>query len=196
MIKPAFLVEGDLEQKFVQNTCPGCPVQKINCNGDDVSVASIAKRVGTLGRLLHKKHSPLVVVFDREKRTDSPDEIESLFRKELQAEDIQVPVIVGIPDRDIENWILADLEVFQQAIGANPGDDKTIYEGQKGKTIIKKQLGQGRSYVETIDGVAWLKSCRPDIMSKNSFSFAKFAEALSGISCWWLKQHHLSEPTA
>ena len=117
MTKPAFLVEGDLEQKFIQATCSKCPVQKINCNGYEVSVESIAKRVGSLARLLHKRYSPIIVVFDREGRDASLEEIEMEFMALIGREEIEVPIIVGIPDRDIENWILADFEMFEQITG-------------------------------------------------------------------------------
>src|ERR1044072_2910006 len=104
MTRPAYLVEGDLEQKFIQNTCPGCKVQKINCNGDDVSLEAIAKRVGSLGRFAHTRHSPLIVIFDRERRDETSEQIEAKFREILTHEQIQVPIIVGIPDRDTESW--------------------------------------------------------------------------------------------
>jgi len=55
-----------------------------------------------LGRLLHKRHSVLVVVFDREGRTESSENIKLVFIQILKAEGIQIPVIIGIPDRDIE----------------------------------------------------------------------------------------------
>jgi len=190
MTKPAFIVEGDLEQKFIQLVCSGCPVRKINCNGDSVKIELIAKRVGTLGRLLHKRHSPIIVVFDREQRTETIDEIENIFRESLRPELIEVPVIIGIPDRDIENWILADIEIFAEKSGAERELFPPNYEGEKGKTIIKKYIGRNRSYVETIDGVKWLKACRPSIMRSKSLSFNKFSQALDDISCWWLKEQH------
>lgn len=192
MTKPAFLVEGDLEQKFIQNTCPGAPVQKIGCNGDAVAIASIAKRVGTLGRLLHKRASVIVVVFDREQRAESSEQIEAQFRDALIDEGIEVPVIVGVPDRDIENWILADFESFIGCARITTENLEEVYEGLKGKTQIKKLLGPGRSYVETIDGVSWLKSCRPSVMKEHSDSFRRFANALASLPCWWLSQPHLT----
>lgn len=188
MIRPAYLVEGHLEQIFVQNACPGCPVRRINCNGDDVSIGAIAQRVGSLGRLLQKKHSPLIVLFDRENRTESVAEIEAQFRDALRPEGIVVEIVVGIPDRDIESWILADNVQFRKNAGATSSTSLDSCEGKRGKPIIKRVLGRTRSYVETIDGVAWLKSSRAVEMRRNSPSFRSFAGALDMLNCWWLTQ--------
>jgi hypothetical protein len=191
MTNPAYLVEGDLEQKFIQTICPGSPVRKINCNGDDVSLAAIGKRVGTLGRLLHKRHSPLVVVFDRERRPDTSEAIEANLGSLLRQEAIQVPVVVGVADRHIENWILADIQTFSASAGLTEKLPPQSFEGKKGKSAIKKALGRKRNYVETIDGVAWLVAARPAVVAQNSPSFRRLAEALSGVKCRWLNQGRL-----
>ena len=191
MTKPAFLVEGDLEQKFIQNVCPGCPVRKINCNGDDVSLEAIGKRVGTLGRLLHKRCSPLVVVFDRERRTDTAQMIEVNLSEILEHEAIQVPIVVGVADRHIENWILADYETFARSAGISKSVPVRSFEGKKGKSAVKRALGANRSYVETIDGVTWLTAARPTVVAQNSPSFKRLAEALVSLQCRWLNQGQL-----
>jgi hypothetical protein len=188
MNNPAFLVEGDLEQKFVQNVCPKSPVRRINCNGKTVVISEIAKRVGTLGRLLHKRHSPLVVIFDREKRSESCEEIERIFRTSLEQEDIDVPVLVGIPDRDIENWILADFETFVNVTNIEKPTAEIRFEGKKGKSEIRKLLPPKKTYVETTDGVAWLRKCRPTKMICSA-SFDRFAKAMKEIPCWWLSEN-------
>jgi hypothetical protein len=191
MNRPGYLVVGDLEQKFIQQVCPGHPVQKINCNGDQTSIEAIAKRVGTLGRLLHKRCSPLVVVFDRECREQSAEEIEKQFTDALAQEEIDVPVIVGIPDRNIESWILSDYPTFLESAGLPQSSPVSSFEGRNGKSIIKNALGTGKSYVETIHGVTWLKAARPPTMQANSPSFNRLFTALAALDCWWLKQLQL-----
>jgi len=191
MSKPAYLVEGDLEQKYIQSTCPGCPVKKINCNGIATSIDAIAKRVGTLGRLLHKRFSPLIVIFDREGREESAEHLERTFREVLSQEKIDVPVVVGIPDRNVETWILADYEMFLQSAKMEASSPLSPFEGRNGKSIIKQTLGEGKSYVETIDGVAWLKAARPAVIQECSPSFNRLFSALSDLECWWLKQLQL-----
>lgn len=191
MTKPAYLVEGDLEQKFIQSVCPGCPVQKINCNGSETSLEAIAKRVGTLGRLLHKRHSPLVIIFDREGRPESSEQLEERFLVVLKSEKLEAPVIVGIPDRNVESWILADYEAFLQSAKLSVSAPTRSIEGSNGKTAIKRLIGEGRSYVETIDGVAWLKAARPTVIQRHSPSFGRLFPALAGLDCWWLKRLEL-----
>jgi hypothetical protein len=191
MNRPGYLVEGDLEQKFIQQICPGHPVQKINCNGNQTSIEAIAKRVGTLGRLLHKRCSPLVVVFDREGREESAEDIGRQFEHSLAQEKIDVPVIIGIPDRNIESWILADYPTFLVSAGLPQSSPVLSFEGRNGKSSIKNALGTGKSYVETIHGVAWLKAARPSTMQTNSPSFRRLFAALAALDCWWLKQLQL-----
>lgn len=190
MTKPAYLVEGDLEQKFIQSTCIGCVVRKINLNGENVSIQAIAKRVGTLGRLLHKRSSPIIVVFDRENRKESVEEIEDLFNKCISSENIDVPIILGIPDRNLENWILSDYDMIsEQFPDFKVTGDLSGYEGKNGKAIIKKLFGSEK-YIETIHGVQLLKSTRSSIIYKNSQSFSRFYSALN-VRCQWLQQSSL-----
>lgn len=191
MNRPGYLVEGDLEQKFIQNVCPGCPVRKINCNGKTTSIQAIAKRVGTLGRLLHKTCSPLIIVLDRENREQSSEQMEKELGAAIEQEKIDVPVVLGIPDRNIESWILADNEMLFQVAGIVTKTVPPFCEGKNGKSLIKHALCGGRTYVETIDGVQWLKAARPAVMQKNSPSFSRFFSALSELDCRWLKQLEL-----
>lgn len=189
--RPAFLVEGHFEQAFIQNACPGAPVRRIGCNGDDVSIAALAKRVGTHARLLQRKYDPLVVIFDRERREESAQQLERALLEALQLEGISATILIGIPDRDIEVWLLADPEVFRECaqlpseVGCKP------CEGYKGKAAIKQLLGSGRTYIESIDGPQWLKKARATEIRKNSPSFARLFKTLSKLDCWWLKQSSL-----
>lgn len=185
--KPAYLVEGDLEQIFVQNICPHFPVRKIGVNGENVEISAIAKRIGTLVRLLPKKYRPIIIIFDRERREATCDAIEAQLREYIERENINVPMIVAIPDRDIENWILADYEVFCECSGCPSTAPIGGFEGTKGKTKLKQLLPSGRSYVETIHGVQWLKKCRANKIASASPSFAKLRCSLEEIKCWWLE---------
>lgn len=191
MNTPAFLVEGIMEQKFIQSVCPGAPVRTIGCNGSSVKLDVIAKRVGTLARLFKGKYSPIVVIFDREDREEESQVIESIIRSMLEGENIDGAVVVGVPDRNIEEWILADLEMFSKSSGIECEQVPTTGEGFNCKSKIKKHLGGGRPYVETIHGVQWLKAARPHIMRDNSPSFSRLFSALGPLDCWWLKKDEL-----
>jgi hypothetical protein len=155
MSKPAYLVEGDLEQRFIQSVCPtGAPIRKIGCNGDKVRLTALAKHIGTQARLLQKKYEPVVLVFDREKREATCEEIEQELRKLRILESISAKVIIGIPDREIENWILADFQMFADSSGCDTKHSDDCYQGTSGKSKIKQLIPKGKTYVETLEGVA------------------------------------------
>jgi len=63
----------------------------------------------------------------------------------------------------------------------------TGFEGTKGKTKLKGLLPREQPYVETIQGVRWLKKCRATKIPAASPSFAKMMQSLAGIPCWWLE---------
>jgi hypothetical protein len=188
MTKPAFIVEGHLEQDFVQAICPGSPVRKIGCNGCDVKIEAVAKHVATHARLLQRKCDPIVVVFDREQRTESCDYLESTLKSELQKQNVTARIIVGIPDRDIESWILSDYQTFASVIGLDPSASIKDFEGKKCKARIKELIAGKLHYNEIIHGVVWLKNAKPYNMKLSSQSFSKFYESMSGLGCRWLQQ--------
>jgi hypothetical protein len=191
MNKPAFLVEGAMEQQIVQDLCPGAAVRLLNCNGDQVALAAIASRVGTLARLLQKRFSPIFVVFDRERRAATTTQLRVELQKLVAQERISVPIVIGIPDRMIENWILADLESLSRAARIERTLFTPAFEGTCGEAKLKEMLPKDSVYVKTINGVRWFANGNPEVMKQNSPSFREFAEALSPVACRWLAQKRL-----
>ena len=191
--RPAFLVEGSLEQEFIRNMCVGAPVRRLECNGDDVAIAAIAKRVGLHGRMLQKRgYNPIVVVFDRERRMETSEELEGSLIASLASEGLTAKIIVSVPDRDIEVWMIADQETFRISAAIRADRQLLPCEGHKGKALIKQLLkDDARPYVETVDGPIWLKKARALHIAANSRSFARLASALKDIGCWWLDQRQL-----
>jgi hypothetical protein len=188
MNRPAFIVEGHLEQDFVQAVCDGSPVRRIGCNGANVKIEVVAKHVATHARLLQKRYEPIIVIFDRERREETCEHMEKMLKEELQKQNVSARIIVGIPDRDIESWILADYETFANAVGIEPKTCQNNFEGTKGKSKIKELCVGKCHYNEIIHGVAWLKNAKPYKMKGASPSFARFVEASKGLSCRWLQQ--------
>ncbi len=184
--KPAFLVEGRMEKLIVESLCPGSAVRIINCNGDEVSLEAIAKRIGSLSRLIQNRFSPIIVIIDREAR-DAPS---SKIRRDLSAlltqEHINVPIVVGVPDRMIENWILADAGTFATIINRKSNAISESFEGTAGEARLKELLPDNITYVKTIQGVEWFKSCDADTICQNSASFREFANAIADVKCPWL----------
>ncbi len=185
MNNAAFLVDGHLEKKFVQNICPNKPVRILNCNGNAVSTKAIAKRVATQCRLLRGKRYPIVIITDLEDRNMTPQQFHDSLLTEIENEGVNDQIIIGIPNQMIENWIIADKKILIQHTSKKPLWYKTKSpDGYNGKNHLKFLLG---SYHETTTGVELLKSCSPVEMCKSP-SFKSFFNKIRKKKCWWLQQ--------
>jgi Domain of unknown function (DUF4276) len=142
---------------------------------------------GTSSQRHRFDHGVLVVVFDREKRLETCDQIKSALIQALCSEGISSRIVIGIPDRDIESWIVADPEMLRSSAKIARDTQISCCEGRKGKSVIKSLLGHGQYYVETVHGQLWLKKSRASVIASNSASFAAFATELSDLDCWWLQ---------
>jgi hypothetical protein len=188
MSRPAFIVDGDQEQRIVQRICPGSPVKRLQCNGKDVVLDAAAERIASLIRLLGGKCYPVIVVFDREGRKESAAEICAGLRELLQDKGVSEQLVIGVPDRMIENWTLADWDSVCQKcrIGARASGGK-CFEGTYGKSQVRKLLPSGRKYEETTDGVDWFIAADRAAMVLRSASYHAFDSQLTGLSCRWLQ---------
>jgi hypothetical protein len=179
-----FLVDGHLEQKFLQRICPNRPVRRINCNGRNVSVMAIGDRIATQCRLLNNRYYPVIIVIDREDRTLTANEFATELLNQIRIFGINDDIILGIADRMIENWILADHNTLNQYPGKKQ-NIPTSCEGDHGKNIIKSCLSH---YHETTVGVDLLETCKPSTMIANSSSFKAFYEQLPKNCIFWLSR--------
>jgi hypothetical protein len=174
-----------MEQMFVQHICPAAKVQLINCNGDDVQLGAIANRLASLIRLLKQRWTPIVIIIDREERSDAASAVAKTLLDLLRARQIQDEIILGVADRNMETWILADKTVLTKL---RPKLDPKSYEGEDGKRVLKEWL---KPYHETVQGVDLLKQCSPARMSRSA-SFRTFFGELSAHSkvrtCWWIRR--------
>lgn len=176
MSKPAFIVDGFTEKLILGSICPGSPVSRTDLNGNSVTLDAIAKKVSSLIRLFNNRYYPIIVVIDRENRSESSSEIcsyllEKLHEMGLSDQDIRI----GVADRMIENWIISDWSVLESN---NSKPDKT--DGSRGSSIIKTEKG---TYGKTTDGVELFLKANPQIMYTNSESFKQFADMVNDIAC-------------
>lgn len=178
-MRPAFLVDGVTEQKFVQIVCPGRPVKLVNCNGASVSVAAIARRVASLIRLWGGKYHPIVILVDREDRDVSFDVFADDLEEKIRLEGVGDQLIVGVADRMIENWMLADPAVWPGKIISGEVD------GTKGSSVIRSYL---KSYDKAANGPGILAKSRPSEIALRSPSFRHFSERLARLNCPWLRR--------
>ncbi|MGL4956642.1 MAG: DUF4276 family protein [Bacteroidales bacterium] len=180
MSKPAFFVDGQTEQKIVQRLCPNCPVQITGLNGRDTKISAIAQKLASLIRALGNKYYPIIILLDKEKRDISVEEMaqnvkEGLNKAGLENQDIRI----GIADRMIENWIIADWDSFEQHQSKPPQT-----EGVNGAEVIKRAK---KTYHKAIDGVKYFCAANPSIISQNSPSYKHFIEQLKGLNCNYIK---------
>lgn len=177
-MKPGFLVDGVTEQRFVQSVCSNRPVKLINCNGSKVSVEAIAKRVASLIRLWGGKCFPVVVLIDRETRLEAADFLCQSLVDAIREEGIQDQLIVGVADRMVENWMLADPALW-------PGmPDSENVDGSHGASVLKRLS----SYDKAANGPGILAASRASEIRRRSASFLAFSELLAPLRCNWLRK--------
>lgn len=186
MSRPAFIVDGYQEKKIVQQLCPNAPIRLLNRNGRDVELHAAAKRVVSLIRLLGNRYYPFVIIFDREERKESSSRVAEVLRELILSEGIVDDLVIGVPDRMIENWLLADWATVQ-SLGKLKTPKSQIFEGCNGKAAIKKLLPKGNTYQETVQGVEWFSAVNVNALFRNSSSFYHFVNELEHLDCLWLR---------
>jgi hypothetical protein len=184
MTKPAFLVEGQMEQAIIQAICPNHPVRLIGCNGDSVSMMAVARALEVHFRLL-KNYHPIIILFDRERRTESCDALRTELSIYLDQKNHEGQYVIGMPDRTIENWILADWDNLcktEHGYKAFDGDPEDCH----GKSTLRRLLPRHVVYHETTTGVDLFLKCRPEEIYRRHKSFRDFVSRIQ-IPCYWLK---------
>lgn len=181
----AFLVEGRLEQKAIQKICPGSPVRVIGANGRDCSIEAIVKRIESLLRLLNNRHYPIFVIFDRECRDATSEEIELEVLDRLKALGFgEDQFVIGIPDRHIENWIMP--HVSEDGIFCAVPPSTQLCDGEFGKGVIRGRLEKASIvYHETTVGAELLCKIVPKFVEQTNPSFSRFRQK-GRRQCTWL----------
>jgi hypothetical protein len=148
MPEPAFLVDGVMEQRIIGHICRAKTVQRLNCNGTDTPLEVIVNRIEFHIRILNNRYSPIIVLIDREKRSETCEEIVAEMSRLINDRGYGDQLVLGVVDRCIENWILADwnsvVEQFKE-YGILTAPERAQFEGKQGKTELKKLLPRGAS---------------------------------------------------
>jgi len=180
----AFIVEGQMEKKIVEKLCPGTPVRLIGCNGDHVIVEKLAEFVAVQIETLVNRFYPIYVIFDRERRQASCDDIIAEISIELEKRGFDTKQLrFAVADRTSENWFLPFLK--DDGTLSTSGIVRRNSEGCDAKGVVKgifKRLG--RPYVETVHGVKLFCELPAALAAVASPSFATLAECLRD-DCWW-----------
>lgn len=180
MNNPAFIVDGFTEMRIVQEICPNKPVRRLDLNGKDVTIAAMAKKISILIRALSNRHYPIIILVDKEKRNVTFEDMANQLGQALIGEGvINQDIRIGVADRMIENWILADWEQLAGSLQDIPDNTDKIH----GAGIIKTVKG---SYHKTTDGIRLFRNARPPIMYKRSASFRYFIDKIVELPCEYL----------
>lgn len=174
-MRPAFLVDGQTEKIAIQKICPGRPIRVLACNGKSVTAGALAKRAETQIRLLRNRCYPFILIADLEQRNITHNEFASQIEIELKKLGVREDVIIGVPDRMIENWIFCDANCV--------GPTARVCDGEHGTSLIKKAIGR---YQKTTQGSTLIAQSRASEL-RQSPSFAAFEQKLNKLNCQWLK---------
>jgi hypothetical protein len=189
MINPAFIVDGFTERNIIQNICPGAPIRRTDLNGKDVSLEAMAKKIASLIRLLNNRYYPIIILVDKESRKISCKEMISKLETSIKSEGINnLDFRVGVADRMLENWIIADWDKLQTKKGKPSGTD-CINGGAK----LKELIG---SYGKTTDCVDMFLNADVKKMYKNSPSFKIFADKIADINCDYINKLGITTPNS
>ena len=176
MSNPAFIVDGFTEKLIIQQLCPGRPISRTDLNGKSVTIDAIAKKIASLIRIFNNRNYPIVILIDKEDRQESTREIAMLLYEKLSEQNINCPDLrIGVADRMIENWIIADWKVLDVK---EEKPSKT--DGLNGASVIKKLKG---SYNKTTDGVEMFLNTDPREVYNSSESYREFVNKLDDLKC-------------
>jgi len=185
MPEPAFLVDGVMEQKIIAHLCPKKPVRRIECNGRDVALEAIVERLDLHIQNLNNRYSPIMILIDRETREMSCDEIIVQLTSLLEMKGHHGQCVVGVVDRCIENWILADWENVKRTKAIAGKSMRGNSEGVQGKVMLKRLRPDDILYNEPTWGKELFLACDPRRIYAKSESFRRFVDQLQ-LPCHWL----------
>lgn len=174
-----------MEKKILQKLDVHTRILRTDLNGKGVKIPAIARRISSSIKVLNGVYNPIIILIDRENRIMTVDRIIQELYKELINNGVKDNLIIGVADRMIENWILADWDSFIKQLDSPPQKNCASFEGKKGKSIIKKYSPH---YQETTDGPRLFYNSRSSIIKQNSDSFNKFITPIMALNynCYWL----------
>jgi hypothetical protein len=113
----AFIVDGFTEKLIIEKLCPKKPIRRTDLNGRNVTIKAIVEKIASIIRLLNNKYYPIVIIVDKEERDIGFQEMCEEIETGLSSAGIDPQqIIVGVADRMLENWILADWDNLSKAI--------------------------------------------------------------------------------
>ena len=171
------LVEGHTETHFINAAYGNAIVQRPIANGKDVGLDVIAEAIVEHLNTISGSISRVVILLDREGRQMSAKEMRDEILKRLEPSKGGRTIYLGVSDRQIENWIVAD----QNSMRARFSDSNYTYPGDgcSGKHLLKGLAGADAS---PRDKAVWLKATQASASRQRSTSLEDF---LAQIDFYW-----------
>lgn len=178
-VNPAFIVDGFTEKNIIDKICPNRPVRRTDLNGKNVTLDKIAERLGSYIRIFNNNYYPIIIIIDKENRQQPCEEIAKYIMDKLNNAGFKNDDIrISIADRMIENWLIADTQIFAKK------ERPPQIDGINGASILKKKYG---SYSKSTDCLKIIENFRPETAYINSPSFKNFVDLLDNIGCPFTK---------
>ncbi len=141
----------------------------------------MASKIASIIRLLGNRYYPIIILTDREERNISFADMSVSLRIELTSAGVtNQDLRIGVADRMLESWIIAD---WFNLTGQNENEPEAT-DGMHGTSVIKRIKG---SYDKVVDGVDLFCSCDLAKVYAKSASFRHFADQLKDIHCTYLQ---------
>jgi hypothetical protein len=169
-----------METHFVNSTYANAIVQRPFPNGDDVALDLIIECINDQLETVGGEIKKVIVLMDREGRHISASEMANLIAAGVSHKNPGRAFYIGVSDREIENWILAD----EQAVAVQCGNPGYGYdcEGRNGKSVLQKLTdGVDLGYR---DKALLLKASYASRIRAKSPSFDNFVGSLD-FEWWW-----------
>jgi hypothetical protein len=159
-------------------TYPKAIVQRCIPNGKSVSIDKIAESIVEGMEILDGGIKKVIILFDREDRKLVISDIFEKIHQKIGENPCNRSLYIGISDREIENWIVADVEKMIDMY-----DDEYHYpgDGTNGKDILKKLHGDDQPAGEK---ARLLKQCCASSARKHSPSLDHFLAQIDFPWAW------------
>jgi hypothetical protein len=179
MEKILAIVEGQTEAHFVKATYANALITRPFPNGEDVAVEVIVDAVTDTVETVCGHISKVLVLLDLEKRSVSANDFLNAILSALSQNCSGRQFYIGVADRQIETWILADVHTMRQRF-----DPEYVYPGDGcGAKKLLHKLSEGIVRAPR-DTANLLKSCSAERALSNSPSLRALIDQIDFEWVW------------
>jgi hypothetical protein len=162
----AAIVEGHTEEHFVRSTYGAVLISRAIPNGRTVPAEVIVEAIVDALELIGGQITKVLILFDREGRAATAESLAQVVREGVAARCGERSLYVGVADKQIENWIIADEQEMRRRYDPSFGYSG---DGSGGKAILQRLTGVSLGPRDTAQ---LLKACSARRASEKSASLA------------------------